>query len=219
MINKLIFFLLCSLGVHQCFGQHFHRPLIDIDGNKYSLITYGDQLWMAENLRVTRFSNGDTIEFVNQTNIWENLETPAYSKSIEFEKAQQIGLLYNWYVIDDSRNICPRGWHVPTDSEWTKFINYIGGANYAGKILNKKSLFLSFFYKKTVLKTNFGVRFCGYLGFDGSFCDLGTKSSWWTKTENVSNTAWNRFISIDESKVYRDDEIKQAGLSIRCIKN
>jgi uncharacterized protein (TIGR02145 family) len=211
--------LLLFLNCYITFSQHLHRTVIDIEGNRYPTYVVGDQIWMAENLRVTRFSNGDSIEFINQSEVWESLETPGFWKFPDFDKNKEIGLVYNWYVISDTRNICPRGWHVPSDSEWTKMLNFLGGSNVAGVTLTKKNRFFSFFNKKTVINSNFGVYFCGYLGFDGSYCDLNTKSSWWSKTENVSNTAWNRMMSKDDNKVYRDDEIKQAGLSVRCIKN
>lgn len=199
--------------------QHLHRPVIDLDGNRYQTIVIGKQVWMAENLKVTRFSNGDSIEMIDQVAVWENLETPGYWLLPDYKDKPKIGILYNWYVTSDSRNVCPRGWHIPTDNEWTIMLNFLGGSNVAGKELIKKHHFFSFFSNKNVLKSIFGVYFCGYLGFDGSYCDIDSKSCWWSKTENVSNTAWNRMIQVDDIKIYRDDEIKQAGLSIRCVKN
>lgn len=198
------------------YSQVNGKGTIDIDGNKYKSIIVGDQEWLSKNLLVTRFNNGDTIPFVVNDSEWENIESPAYWHATSSKNIKKDGRLYNWYVVNDSRNICPSGWHVPDDSEWTLLINSLGGSNKAGDILKNKKPFLS---ENKRIKINFNANLNGYKAFDGEFCDYGVKSSWWTSSENVSNTAWNRFIYSNSKSVFRDDEIKQSGLSIRCIKN
>jgi uncharacterized protein (TIGR02145 family) len=201
------------------FCQNTGRGLTDIDGNKYKSVIIGKQEWMARNLRVTRFTNGDTIPFFKNSENWCNLDSCGFFISNNPKQTEIYGYLYNWYVVDDSRKVCPNGWHVPSDAEWTILINYLGGSNIAGRKIKQKKFFQKFFDIKQSKNYNFNAHIRGYVDFDGEYCDFGKKTSWWTATENVSNTAWNRFINLNDDNVYRDDEIKQSGLSVRCIKN
>jgi len=207
---------ICCLFLGFAFSQGNGKGAIDIDGNKYKSIVVGNQEWLTKNLHVSRFNNGDTIPFVDNDSDWENIELPAYWYSSSSKKYRKEGSLYNWYVVNDIRNVCPKGWHVPDDSEWTVLINFLGGSNKAGEILKNKK---TFFSENKRIKINFNANLNGYKAFDGEFCDYGVKSSWWTSSENVSNTAWNRFVYSNSKSVFRDDEIKQSGLSIRCVKN
>ena len=93
--------------------------ITDIDGNVYEIIKIGNQWWMAENLKVTRYSNGDAIPNITDGSEWTNLTTGAYCVyNNENNNNSTYGLLYNWYAIADGRNIAPEGWHIPTDAEW-----------------------------------------------------------------------------------------------------
>jgi uncharacterized protein (TIGR02145 family) len=111
----------------------------DIDGNTYKTIVIGTQTWMAENLKTTKYRNGDTIP-TNLTNAaWSDATTGAYAIYNNDAANNTIyGKLYNWYAVTDSRNICPVGWHVPSDSEWTTLVNYLGGALVAGGKLKSR---------------------------------------------------------------------------------
>lgn len=99
----------------------------DIDGNVYKTVTIGNQAWMAENLKVMRYRNGDAIPNVTGGTDWSNLSTGAYcSYDNDDNNIDTYGLLYNWYAVDDSRNLAPEGWHVPTDEEWKELEMYLG---------------------------------------------------------------------------------------------
>jgi uncharacterized protein (TIGR02145 family) len=104
------------------------------DGNNYTSVVLGNgQEWMAENLRSTIYANGDPIPNVQDQVQWNSLTTGAWVHSnndIQFDNPY--GKLYNRYAVNDSRNICPTGWHVPTDSDWDLFTNYLGGVAVAG---------------------------------------------------------------------------------------
>jgi uncharacterized protein (TIGR02145 family) len=213
------FFLIIVFNVLHIYAQHIGRGAKDIDGNRYKTVVLGRQEWFAQDLKVTHYSNGDDIATIDSLKHWENLVSSAYYKFHNDKEDEELGYLYNWYVVNDSRNVCPRGWHVPSDAEWTMLINFFGGSTRAGDLIKKRSYNFTFLNYKKVIKSNFNAVISGYIGFDGEFCDLNIKSSWWTNTENVSNTAWNRSVSKEDKGVYRDDEIKQAGLSIRCLKN
>ncbi len=92
----------------------------DIDGNRYLTVTIGTQVWMRENLRTTRYSNGDPIPGVLINSDWTALSTGAWSwYDHDPEKDTPYGKLYNWYAVNDNRGLCPTCWHVPTDTEWT----------------------------------------------------------------------------------------------------
>jgi uncharacterized protein (TIGR02145 family) len=105
----------------------------DIDGNVYQTVTLGGQVWMAENLKVTRYRNGDPIPCVNDASAWSGLSTGAYCHyNNDFNNAAIYGRLYNWYAVSDSRNIAPGGWHVPTDTEWQTLVDLLGGSSVAG---------------------------------------------------------------------------------------
>jgi len=103
------------------------------DGNVYQVVRIGNQCWMAENLRTTRYANGDAIPQVTGNSTWSSLSTGAwcwYDNDNQYENPY--GKLYNWHAVADSRNICPAGWHVPTDAEWDALANFLGGSNVAG---------------------------------------------------------------------------------------
>src|SRR3954470_10825028 len=112
--------------------------VVDIDGNIYRTVTIGTQVWMRENLKTTRFSDGTHINEVEDSVAWSNI----YKKGIQlpawcyYEKQasnnELYGKLYNWYAVNESKHICPAGWHIPSDAEWTKLTKYMGGESSAG---------------------------------------------------------------------------------------
>lgn len=102
-------------------------PVIDIDGNVYQIVTIGTQVWMAENLKVTHYRNGDVIPNVTDGPTWAGLTTGAYCEyDNNVASVATYGRLYNWYAAVDTRNIAPDGWHVPSDEEWKQLETYLG---------------------------------------------------------------------------------------------
>jgi uncharacterized protein (TIGR02145 family) len=100
----------------------------DIDGNVYSTVTIGTQVWMKENLKATKYDNGDPIPNISDGTQWQALTEGAYCYyENSVSSANTYGLLYNWYAVNDSRNICPEGWHVPTTSDWNTLVSFAGG--------------------------------------------------------------------------------------------
>ena len=94
-------------------------PLTDVDGNTYQTITIGDQVWMAENLRVTRYRDSTLIPHVTEDTAWRDLTSGAYCNyDNDQANGATYGHLYNWHAVDDSRGLAPEGWHVPTDADW-----------------------------------------------------------------------------------------------------
>lgn len=115
-------------------GNESNATVKDIDGNQYQTVKIGSQVWMKENLKVTRYRNGDPIPRVTVNSEWVDLATGAYCACYNDEgtTAFTYGYLYNWYAVDDRRNLAPAGWHVPTDAEWQILMDYLGGEILAG---------------------------------------------------------------------------------------
>jgi len=105
----------------------------DIDGNYYKTIQIGSQIWMAENLKTTRYNDGSNIPLVTDNTAWSNLTTPGYcwynNDAATYKNVY--GALYNWYAVNTGK-LCPSGWHVPSEYEWTLLVNYLGGVYAAG---------------------------------------------------------------------------------------
>ncbi|OVE79596.1 hypothetical protein BVY01_02105 [bacterium I07] len=115
------------------------RTVMDIDGNIYKIVKIGDQWWMAENLKVSRYRNGDIMTNEQSDSEWINLTTGARCIYDNNQTNMEIfGTLYNWHAVADGRNIAPEGWHVPSDQEWQTMVNYLGSAGFAGRKLKER---------------------------------------------------------------------------------
>ncbi len=194
----------------------------DIDGNIYNTVIIGSQVWMAENLRTTHYRNGDSIPNVTDNSKWSKLKSGAYCNyNNDINISKTYGKLYNWYAVNDKRNLAPAGWHVPTDSEWTILSTYLGGENIAGAKL--KEIGTTHWNSPNVGADNSS----GFLALpgggrylDGRFLDFGTSGNWWTATASVSPQAWYRYLHCDYTRITRDDYGSwNVGNSIRCVKD
>jgi len=197
----------------------------DIDGNIYKTIIIGSQTWMAENLKTTKYCNGDLIGTTTPAKLDILAEsTPKYQWAYPGNEnnAAIYGRLYTWFSATDSRNVCPTGWHIPTDSEWTTLINYLGGENIAGGKL--KEVGTSHWISPNTDATNsngFTALPGGYRHFSGSFEDFGYFGRWWSSTERGDlNPVWyiclENYFSI--AKRYNFGNKKNA-YSVRCVKD
>lgn len=188
----------------------------DIEGNIYKTITIGTQTWMAENLKTTKYRNGNSISNVTDNEVWGNLTTPGYCwYDNDVSKKKNYGALYNWYAIN-SGILCPIGWHIPTDAEWTTLERYLGG--YVDVKL------------KAIDQWWGGTNTSGFTAIPGGyridesnafFNYLGTNGYWWSSTED--NYGVNGYVLLDQvlsgGKNGHSSNHKNAGLSIRCIKD
>jgi uncharacterized protein (TIGR02145 family) len=198
-------------------------PGVNFGGYFYPSIILGNgQEWMAENLRTTFYANGDPIPNVTDANQWQNLTTGAwahYNNDSQYENPY--GKLYNWYAVDDSRNVCPTGWHVPSDAEWTVLSDYLGGEAVAGGKM--KSTGTAYWFTPNTDATN-ESGFSGLPGGprydDGTFNDIGYGGYWWSSSEYVAaGYAWGRGLYYSSGDVGRTDYSKPSGFSVRCIKD
>ena len=193
----------------------------DKDGNIYHTITIGKQTWMVENLKTTRFNDGKVIPKVTDPKIWLSMATSAYcwyNNDTNFNKAGY-GILYNWYTINTGK-LCPNGWHVPTEAEWTTLINYLGGEGVAGCKL-KEPGFKHWFSPNTCANdsSGFSAFAGGYRDSTGVFDYYGYSGFWWSSSLYSSKSAWVNGINYGYSGVTSYGEIKNWGFSIRCIRN
>ena len=130
LLDKLKRLLLIALLIGLAWGQD---TVTDIDGNEYETVEIGEQVWMAENLKVTHYNDGTEIPTGYSDDDWAGLSTGAYAVYDDNESnADTYGYLYNWYAVDDDREVCPASWHVPTDGEYTALSDYLGGTSVAG---------------------------------------------------------------------------------------
>jgi len=197
--------------------------LTDADGNTYATVVIGTQEWMAENLRTKRFANGDPIPNVTDQVLWSDLNVgPAWVYyNDDSLHDPHYGKLYNWYAVADERKVCPVGWHVPSDTEWTVLTDYLGGESEAGGKL--KSTGTEFWNSPNTYATN-ESGFSGLPGgicvFNGVFTTMGTFAYWWSSSESEFEAgSWSRHIKYGFAPVYRTHSDQRNGLSVRCVKD
>jgi len=188
------------------------------DGKTYKTVKIGGQWWMSENLRETKYRNGDAIPEVTDNSQWGNLNTGARcSYGNEESNATTYGYLYNWYAAVDRRNIAPAGWRVPTDADWTALTNYLGSHS-GGKM---KATGTPHWQRPNEGATNasrFSALPGGYRFYGGDFGYLGITAYFWSATEYDTDGAWGRHLDCSASDVYRSSRDKQNGFSVRLVR-
>ncbi|MFZ4414511.1 MAG: FISUMP domain-containing protein, partial [Bacteroidales bacterium] len=192
----------------------------DLDNNFYTTVLIGTQIWMAENLKTTHYSNGDTIPNVTGNAAWLGIETGKYCNYNNTPAiSTTYGRLYNWYAVNTG-NLCPTGWHEPTNAEWTTLTTYLGGESLAGGKL-KEAGFVHWNNPNTSAtnETGFTALPGGFRSSNGAFNYLGDYGYWWSYTEYFSTTAWYRYMLSNNSNAYSLNDNKSGGFSVRCIKD
>lgn len=200
--------------------------MTDYDGNIYDSIRIGNQTWLKQNLKTTHYRNGDFIPNVTDTTSWSNLTTGAYCDYNNIpSNSTTYGRLYNWYTVNDTRNICPVGWHVPSDSEWTILETYLGGWTIAGGKL--KEVGTSHWQSPNAGATNE----TGFTALPGGFRNInGTGTNWiynyignsgflWSSTESTTTLASRKYLYYNQSGLSNNSNNKKYGFSVRCIKD
>ena len=200
---------------------YINETITDIDGNVYKTVKIGTQVWMAENLKVTHYRNGDPILNITDNTQWDSLTTGAYCNyNNDPNNAITYGRLYNWYAVTDSRNLAPIGWRVPTDAEWQTLINYLGGDDVAGgKIKEAGTTHWSSPNTGATNESGFTALPGGYRYYYGYFLNLGDLANFWSSTESNSDDAWYRVLYFNNANVYRCNDSKRSGLSVRLVRD
>ena len=201
------------------------KGVMDGDGNVYKTVVIGKQEWFAENLRTSKYNDGTPIPNVTDNIQWSNLNTGAwayYNNDAAYNA--KYGKLYNWYAIspttNGTKNICPLGWHVPTDAEWTVLTDYLGGTIVAGgKMKEVGTTNWNSPNTDATNKSGFTGLPGGYRLYDGYYSGVGSNGTWWSSTENLTNNAWYRLLTNDDGNADRSNGNKEDGLSVRCLRD
>jgi len=202
-----------------------NSTVTDIEGNSYKIVKIGTQVWMAENLKTAKYNDGTTIPNVTDYDQWSNLTTGAWAYyNNDAANNAKYGKLYNWYAVNPTtngnKNICPTGWHVPTDAEWTVLTDYLGGASVAGGKMKEVGTTNWRSPNTDVTNTSLftglpgGARF--YLGYYNA---IGFNGFWWSSTEYNTSDAWYRYLNYYDGNAYRYSYGKSYGLSVRCLRD
>jgi uncharacterized protein (TIGR02145 family) len=215
----------CPVTVVPCPPQNVFNTSItyvtmtDQEGNAYKTVTIGTQVWMAENLRTGRYRNGESIPIVSSAASWDgyNRSATCWYGNDSINNHCAYGRLYNWYVVSDSRNLCPSGWHVPSDAEFTTLTNTLGGESVAGgKLKSATGWDLGGNGTNT---SGFSGRPGGGRNASGAFTTQGSVGTWWTTTKIGNDSAWLRNITLNTVTVERGTDALAIGRSIRCLKD
>jgi uncharacterized protein (TIGR02145 family) len=205
--------------------------ILDIDSNYYTIVKIGNQWWMAENLAVKSYNDGTPIRNAEADELWKE-PVSAYCRYKNDFNAP--GLLYNWFAVNDSRKIAPAGWHVATESDWQNLETFLGMSEnellktgWRGTLEGSKLKV----YGKTGWLTEVEEWPTGESGFsaragscrkqNGIWGEPGLTQTgfWWTATVSEAGKAYYRYLDYKSTKVFRHDDYKNCGLSIRCVKD
>ncbi|MCD4768754.1 MAG: T9SS type A sorting domain-containing protein [Bacteroidales bacterium] len=208
------------------------QTVTDIDGNEYNIVNFGSQAWMKENLRVTHYQNGDLIPNITNQTAWGSLMTGGrcYYDNDSALNSQDYGALYNWWAVIDNRNICPEGWHVPTDYEWHTLIKTIdpnaqfilGTESYtAGGEMKEADT--AHWHNPNVGATNNS----GFTALPGGSRDawtygylgIGEICYFWSSSPAFMGDPWYRSLYREDPYVARWGRKEYFGQSVRCVRD
>ncbi|UCD62942.1 MAG: fibrobacter succinogenes major paralogous domain-containing protein [Candidatus Zixiibacteriota bacterium] len=203
-------------------GSSTDSTVADIDGNIYHCVRIGDQVWMVENLKVTRYRDGSPIEYISDDTAWSLTNWGAYCWYEDDSLAYNgtYGAFYNFYAVVDSRGLAPAGWHIPTWGEWLALEAYLGGQDVAGGKL-KATGAAHWIEPNTGATDQYGFRGlpAGGRGQITGCGDMGGYATWWSSTSYDSLFAWHYGLSYDKARVRRNPGHKASGFSVRCVKD
>jgi uncharacterized protein (TIGR02145 family) len=212
--------ILISFSAAQTATPQNSGIIADQDGNSYKTVRIGSQTWMAENLRTTKFSDGTPIPLVTDKSAWIILSTPAccWYKNDSTNK-NLYGVLYNGYAVNTNK-LCPVGWHISTDTDWTALITDLGGEKVAGGKLKESGT--THWYEPNKYATNesgFTALPGGTRYTNGLFFTIRGIGYWWTFTGPDLLNGWYRSMSSVDGAVSRNYIDSTNGFSVRCVKN
>ena len=204
----------------------------DVDGNVYHTIIIGTQTWMIENLKTTHYNDNTPISLVEDSAEWVNRITQAYcwynNDSTSYKETY--GALYNWYTIDSGK-LTPKGWHIPTEADWTTLENYVGQyyllSGSLAKILAATTHWKSSINSSTIGYDKSKNNSSGFSALPGGrrinnaylFSQVDSIGTWWSSTSKTDSTVLTMTLQYDLSTVEQNNYKKKSGLSIRCIKD
>ncbi len=207
--------------MNSCDAKPVSEPVTDIDGNVYETVRIGNQVWMAENLKTTRYNDGASIAYVINDNQWGSITIGAYCLNY---RSEIYGALYNWYAVNSGK-LCPEGWRVPTAADWIILTEHLGGEEIAGgKLKATDTLEASDGLwhdpnKGATNETGFSALPGGSRSTYGTFDSSELFGHWWSSSENSSTDGWAWHMRPHFTNLYRDVFNKSNGFSVRCLRD
>jgi uncharacterized protein (TIGR02145 family) len=197
--------------------------------NTIKEVTIGKQVWMSENLNVDKFRNGEAIPEAKTEEDWKNAgknKQPAWCYyNNNPDNGERYGKLYNWYAVNDPRGLAPAGFKVPTDDEWNRLIDFLGGESLAGKSM-KSIKFWADIEKDGIVRSGNGTNESGFAGLPGGyrggyggFFSVGSGGNWWSSSEDDALNAWFRNLNYNNGSANQDYFSKRLGFSVRCLRD
>jgi uncharacterized protein (TIGR02145 family) len=221
--GQQVSFTTLALNVNILFNPNLTYGILkDIDNNSYKTIQIGTQIWMAENLKTTHYNDGVSIPLVADAIAWTSLITPGYCwyNNDSTTMKATFGAIYNWYTVNTGK-LCPSGWHIPSDAEWTTMTTWLGGEDVTGGKLKETGII--HWVSPNAGATNesgFTALPGGGRSNYGSFDFIGNYGYWWCSTENDISSAWCRNLYYSMNKIFRYSFFyKPFGFYVRCLKD
>jgi uncharacterized protein (TIGR02145 family) len=219
ILKALSFVMLFSLFLSCNKDDHDEEIITDVDGNIYHTVVIGNQTWMLENLKTTKYNDGTEIPNVEENEEWELMNSGAYCNYDNLESNCELyGRLYNWYAVNTGK-LAPKEWRVATDSDWKILTDFLGGLEVAGGEI--KEVGTIHWDSPNIGATNssgFTALPGGHRYFDGYFTVINRGAIWWTSTSEDEGNAWFRSTMHNIIHIRRDVYGYQSGFSVRCIK-
>ena len=223
--NKTCSFSIKVDAISQNPTSGYGANVIDVDGNIYKTVYIGTQHWMGENLKVSKYNDGTSIPNITDNAEWSKLTTGAWSYyNNDAANNVKYGKLYNWYAVspttNGNKNVCPTGWHVPSDAEWTILTDYLGGDSVAGGKLKEAGTTNWTSPNKEATNSSLFTGLPGGCRFDsGSYSNFGVFGAWWSSTEYNITNASNCYIFTNFKNTKNQPRNVTYALSIRCLKD
>ncbi|MFW5793202.1 MAG: fibrobacter succinogenes major paralogous domain-containing protein [Bacteroidota bacterium] len=211
-----------AYGNELSFITQASEPLVvvDIDGNEYETVQIGEQIWMAENLKTTKYNDGEEIPYTEDDIEWSELREGSYAfYNHDSDLGEIYGAFYNFFAVS-TKKLCPAGWRVPDDNDWNILIEFLGGSDLAADKLKETGT--EHWNSPNTGATNesgFTALGTGHRYNCGGFNSMGSVAMWWSQDEIDSVSGVNRIIYVDYPNVYDYGYNKNGGASVRCVKN
>lgn len=219
----IVFFLLVVYDCKKDLSNTIIHIGKDQDSNYFSIQLIGNQAWITRNLRNFRYINGNRIGTTTPSTLdISDQYAPKYQWPYDGDETnvEIYGRLYTWYAVDDPRRLCPAGFHVPTDEEWTALVFLAGGENVGGGKLKETGTILWLEPNTGATNESFFTALPGGYRFDyGRFIDIGFSGFWWSSTEASESAAYGWGLFSNNNQITRFIFPKGSGLSVRCIKD
>jgi uncharacterized protein (TIGR02145 family) len=216
--NKLILF---AMALFLAGSTGCKSTLVkDIEGNSYITVTIGTNVWIAENLRTTKFNDGSAIPLVPENDTWTKLQTPAFAwyNNDPESNSKTYGALYNWYAINTGK-VCPAGWHVATEKEWSSLHFLEGSGSIGGNLKEAGTTHWKSPNTDATNATGFTGLPGGYRSIEGVFNYIRISGYWWCSTSFNDTYGLFYYLRFKSGVLFKSRSEKYCGFSVRCVKD